>query len=730
MAVSPSAAATERHPCTPAPPQYAELAQRVFAVTPDADGETLFRAYEFTTIRHQGQRRASGDPYASHPIEVAGILADLRLDTASIVTGLLHDTVEDGVAAQGEIETMFGAEIGHLVDGVTKLGKIQLQSRGRRQAENFQKFLLAMSKDIRVLLVKLADRLHNMRTLRFLDDAGKRLRIARETMEIYAPLAERIGMRRLRDELEDLAFGEIHPEERKSLLKRLQFLSEKEGALVPEIAGELRRTLIEAGIDAEVDGRTKQPYSIWRKMEKKHVPFEQIADVIAFRVLVADTAECYRALGAVHGAYPMIPGRFKDYISTPKPNEYRSLHTAVIGPRQRRAEVQIRTHDMHDVAEFGVAAHWRYKQERDEAPPQDGHRYRWLRELTDIVEHAEDAEEVLEHTKLEMYTDRVFCFTPRGEIVSLPNGATPVDLAYAVHSDVGDTCVGAKVNGRLAPLRTILENGDQVEILRSSVPAPDPKWESFAVTGKARARIRRFVRQQSENEYASLGRAILEKAFRSHGRLFDDSRLEDVLDRFGHGKPGETCAAVGRGELAASAVLTAVCPDLLIEARTASHRPAARRGTGDAVPIKGLTPGMAVHMAECCHPLSGDRIVGIIVEGHGVAVHTIDCHVLESFANAPERWLDLSWDPDSEASPIQVGRIVAVMSNVPGSLNALTEVIARADGNIINLQNTDRSPDFFEFVVDVEVADVRQLTDIVTALRANPAFFQVERARG
>ena len=715
--------------------RYGELAERVFAADPGADREAVRRAWEFTVARHGGQRRASGDAYASHPIEVANILADLRLDGASVITGLLHDTVEDGVAAPSEIETLFGAEVCRLVDGVTKLGRIRLQSRDSRQAENFQKFLLAMSEDIRVLLVKLADRLHNMRTLQFLEKPEKRRRIALETMEIYAPLAERIGMRRIKDELEDLAFAEIDPEAHRLLHKRLLFLHDTEGLLIPVIGEELRRTVTAAGIEAMVEGRAKQPCSIWRKMEKKHVRFEDIADVIAFRVVVADTAACYRALGAVHCAYSAIPDLFKDYISTPKPNDYRSLHTAVIGPRQRRVEVQIRTREMHEVAEFGVAAHWLYKQglnERRRGAPREWRHNRWLRDLREIIKQSANPEELMEHTKLEIYTDQVLCFTPKGDLVTLPAGATPVDLAYAVHSDVGNTCVGAKVNGRPAPLRTILEHGDQVEILRSSVPAPDPQWESFVVTGKARARIRHFVRQQAEKEHIDLGRQVLRKKFHDHDRPFGDDRLRAVLDRFGHSRPAETCAAVGRGELEADAVLSAVHPELgadVVEARRRAP-PTRAAGAEAAVPIRGLTPGIAVHMAECCHPLCGDRIVGIMVRGRGVTVHTIDCRVLESFANAPERWLDLSWDADSEAARVQVGRIVATMSNVPGSLNALTEAIARARGNIINLQSTDRSPDFFEFAVDIEVEDVRQLTGIVTTLRANPAFFQVERARG
>lgn len=705
-----------------------DLAAQVFADDPGADDGAIGRAWAFTVARHSGQTRASGDAYASHPIAVAEILAGLKLDAASVIAGLLHDTVEDGVARLDEIESLFGAEVGRLVDGVTKLGKIALQSHSRRQAGNFQKFLIAISEDIRVLLVKLADRLHNMRTLGYLGDPAKRRRIALETMEIYAPLAERMGMNRLKDELEDLAFAEIDPQTRDSLRKRLQFLHDTEGGLVPAIADELRRTLAAAGIDAAVEGRAKQPYSIWRKMEKKHIPFEQIVDAIAFRVVVDERADCYRALGAVHGAYPTIPGRFKDYISTPKPNDYRSLHTAVIGPGRRRVEVQIRTREMHEAAEFGVAAHWLYKQ-GSKPPPREGRRWRWLSELKDIVEHASDPEELLEHTKLHMYADHVFCFTPRGDLVALPGGATPVDLAYAVHSDVGDSCVGAKINGRVAPLRTILENGDQVEILRSSVPAPDPGWQSFAVTGKARAYIRRFIRQNLAQEQAELGGKFLRETFACHGRPFSSDMLTAVLDRFGGRSPAELCAAVGRQEVKADEVICAIHPDLRTDVEAARRRAPARGGggAGAAVSIEGLTPGIAVHMAECCHPLCGDRIVGIMTEGRGAMVHTIDCGVLEGFIDAPERWLDLSWGAEPR---VQVGRLAATMSNVPGSLNALTEVIARAGANIVNLRSTDRSPDFFEFAVDVEVADVRQLTNIVTALRARPAIFRVERVRG
>ncbi|HZT52128.1 MAG TPA: RelA/SpoT family protein, partial [Stellaceae bacterium] len=450
-----------------------ELVERVKAYDPAADEDALNRAYVYSMKAHGAQLRASGDPYFSHPVEVAGILAGMKLDGASIITGLLHDTVEDTVATLEDVERVFGAEIARLVDGVTKLSRIELQSDQTKQAENFRKLVLAMSEDIRVLLVKLADRLHNMRTLRFVADPEKRRRTARETMEIYAPLAERMGMHEMKDELEDLAFAELYPDARGSIIARLDFLREKGEDLPRRIIAELDETLRQGGVEAQLSGREKTPYSIWRKMQRKNVGFEQLADIMAFRIVVDSVEQCYQALGVLHSRYPVVPGRFKDYISTPKPNNYRSLHTGVIGPERQRIEVQIRTREMHEVAELGVAAHWVYKQA---APNTEGRQYRWLRELLDILEHAPDPQEFLEHTKLEMFQDQVFCFTPKGDLIELPRGATPVDFAYAVHSQIGDTCVGAKINGRMLPLRTQLSNGDQIEIVTSKAQTPSPTW--------------------------------------------------------------------------------------------------------------------------------------------------------------------------------------------------------------------------------------------------------------
>ena len=711
-----------------------ELVERVKGYDPSTDEKVLNRAYVFAMKAHGSQTRASGDPYFSHPLEVAGILTDYKVDSASIITALLHDTIEDTDTTLKEIRKAFGKEVARLVDGVTKLTRIEFQSDQAKQAENFRKFVLAMSEDIRVLLVKLADRLHNMRTLHYIDNPEKRRRIAMETMDIYAPLSERIGIQGMKSELEDLAFQELNPDARNSILKRLEFLRQKGGDIVPRIIKELEKTLADNGIKAAISGREKTPYSVWDKMQHKDVGFEQLSDIMAFRVVVDTVEDCYRALGVAHGAYPVVPDRFKDYISTPKPNGYRSLHTGVFGPERQRIEMQIRTAEMHDVAEHGLAGHWNYKQGTVET---ESPQYRWLRELLDIIEHAAGPEEFLEHTKLEMFKDQVFCFTPRGDLINLPRGATPVDFAYAVHSEVGDHCVGAKINGRMMPLRSELRNGDQVEIVTSKAQTPSPTWERFVVTGKARARVRRFIRLQQRDEYVKLGRAMLDRAFVAEGYEISNKALRQVLKVFNHTKVDDLCADVGAGHHTGREVVEAIFPgtrdkaddDKVVPLARARGKQGKDEGRG-GVSIKGLIPGMAVHFANCCHPLPGDRIVGIVTTGKGVTIHTIDCETLEEFVDAPERWLDVSWDIDNKAPDIHVGRVHLTVLNVPGSLGELSTVIARNDGNISNLKITDRSPQFFNMLIDIEVRDVKHLTNVIAALRANPSINSVERARG
>ena len=719
--------------------QY-DLVERVRAYDPDVNEDLLNRAYVFSMQAHGMQLRASGDPYFSHPLEVAGLLTDMKMDSTTIATGLLHDTVEDTLASLDDIQKQFGPSVARLVDGVTKLSRIELQAQTdqAKQAENFRKLVLAMSEDIRVLLVKLADRLHNMRTLHHLKDPDKRRRIARETLEIYAPLAERIGIEKMQHELEDLAFGELYPDARASIVTRLEFLRSEGGKLVDKIFAELNRVLSEGGVKAQIEGREKSPYSIWRKMQRKNVAFEQLSDIMAFRIHVDSIEQCYQVLGIIHSHYSVVPGRFKDYISTPKPNQYQSIHTGVIGPERQRIEVQIRTHNMHEIAELGVAAHWDYKAG---GVPTDGQQYRWLRELLDIVEHAQKPEEFLENTKLELFQDQVFCFSPKGDLIALPRGATPVDFAYAVHSGIGDSCVGAKVNGRMVPLRTVLRNGDQVEVIRQKGGTPSPAWERFVVSGKAKSCIRRFIRTQQRTEFILLGRSMIDKICKQEGIEFSDKAFEAVAKNFQSSSLDDLFANIGASLQPARDVFNAAYPghkakapttekpEIQVEKAQALTKP---KPKGNApLTLKGLIPGMAVHYARCCHPLPGDAIVGIVTTGKGVTIHTSDCETLESFARTPERFIDVGWgDGHGKEENVLVGRLTVVLVNKPNNFGTLTTIIGKNSGNIINFKIINRTPDFFDVLVDVEVKDAGHLTNIIAALRANSAINSVDRTKG
>lgn len=746
--------AASAQPAVP-PPSMAldpgiELAREVALYDPRADQTLIARAYATAAEAHAGQTRENGDPYITHPLAVARILSGYRLDAASVATALLHDVAEDTSIGLAELERRFGKEVARLVDGVTKLTRLELQSERTKQAENFRKLVLAMSEDIRVLLVKLADRLHNMRTLHFVPQEQRRRKTARETMEIYAPLAERIGMDTLKTELETLSFRELQPDAYQTISARLAFLRGQGADLIEEIRTDLGRVLREAGTEAlDLTGREKSPYSIWLKMHEKKVEFEQLSDIMAFRVIVPDKASCYAALGAVHSAYRVVPGRFKDYISTPKPNGYQSLHTGVTVPERRNAkiEVQIRTRDMHEVAEYGVAAHWIYKQGQEAA--KDRRRYPWVKDLLEILEQAAEPGEFLEHTKLELHRDQVFCFTPKGDLIALPRGATPVDFAYQVHSQVGDCCVGAKINGQIKPLRTPLENGDQVEIITARGGTPNPQWERFVVTGKARARIRRFVHAQQREAQQAEGRSAIARAFRQEGLDFSEKLVEPALKVLKQQDFAALCSAVGAGSLSAKDVLYAAVPELrgppravdpfpLARGRTRAPVPppgAARSGKGGAarrdvaMGITGLVAGMNVHFAGCCHPLPGDRIVGIVTTGRGVTVHKADCHSLESFAATPERFLDIDWDQDAIGTGAHVGRLAVVTGSDHGALAALTNAIARQEGAIQSLRIVHRAADFCEVLVDVEVRDLRHLSNIIATLRAVQGVAQAERAR-
>ncbi|HEY0412897.1 MAG TPA: bifunctional (p)ppGpp synthetase/guanosine-3',5'-bis(diphosphate) 3'-pyrophosphohydrolase [Allosphingosinicella sp.] len=692
--------------------QY-ELVEKVRSYDPDADEAMINRAYVFSMQKHGTQIRASGDPYFSHPIEVAGILTDLHLDDETIVTAILHDTIEDTVATPEEIEKHFGSNVARLVDGVTKLSKIEAQSESQRAAENLRKFLLAMSGDIRVLLVKLADRLHNMRTLHFIDNVEKRRRIARETMDIYAPLAERIGMYEFMTEMQTLAFRELEPDAYASIAKRLEQLHKGGGdKMIDRIARGLKAHLEVHGLEAEVQGREKHPYSIWRKMAERHVSFEQLSDVMAFRAIVPNLEECYRTLGLIHRRWPVVPGRFKDFISTPKRNGYQSLHTTVIHDEQVRIEIQIRTAEMHAKAEHGLAAHWAYKEGVVETTTQ----HPWISDLVEILEHAASAEELLEHTRMAMYQDRIFAFTPKGELIQLPKGATPVDFAYAVHTDLGDQTVGSKINGRVMPLRTPLENGDQVEILVSKAQHPQPSWLGFVVTGKARAKIRRFVKSKEREETIALGRKIYDEIVQRLPQPLGWEAMAEALKRLHFHDDAGLMEAIAMKRVSDVAVMEALIPG---STGKDGVKPPPQR---TAISIKGLTPGVAFQLAGCCHPIPGDRIVGLRREGEEIEVHVIGCDTLADGVDAD--WLDLAWGNESDGG---TARLCVVIKNEPGSLAAIAGVLGSQRANIVSMEQASRDGSFHTFHLDIEVHDVQHLMRILAALRATEVVASAER---
>jgi RelA/SpoT family (p)ppGpp synthetase len=730
--------------------QY-DLIERVRRYNRNTDEALLNRAYVYAMKAHGSQKRASGDPYFSHPLEVAAILTDLKLDDATIAAALLHDTIEDTPVTRAEIDQLFGPDIGTLVDGLTKLKKLDLVSKQAAQAENLRKLLLAIADDVRVLLVKLADRLHNMRTLDFVPPEARR-RIAEETLDIYAPLAARMGMHGMREELEDLAFRELNPDAYNVVLGRLQALAERNRDLISDIEQQLTSKFADSGIQAEVDGRQKRPYSIWRKMERKSVGFEQLSDIFGFRVMVGDVQECYRALGIVHTTWPVVPGRFKDYISTAKQNDYRSIHTTVIGPGRQRVELQIRTRKMHEIAEYGIAAHALYKDAHGsptELLSRESNAYAWLRRTIELLAEGSNPEEFLEHTKLELFHDQVFCFSPKGKLIALPRKATPIDFAYAVHTDVGNTAVGCKINGKIAPLVSELANGDEVEILTSRAQlVPPAAWESIVVTGKARAAIRRATRAAVRKQYAGLGRRIVERLFARAKKEYSDEKLHGALPRLARASVDDVMAAVGRGEMKASDVARAMYPDYkeeraaptpppkesgwfgLKKARAVKFKVPAGPAEATAIPIRGISGELPVRFAPEGGAVPGDRIVGILNPGEGITIYPIQSQALKDFEDVPERWLDVRWDIE-DASPHRFPARIAVHSvNEPGTLAQIAQVIAEHDGNIDNIRMTRRSPDFTELLIDLEVYDLKHLTAIIAQLRAKDVVANAERVNG
>jgi len=741
--------------------QY-ELVERVQRYKPDVNEALLNKAYVYAMQKHGHQKRASGDPYFSHPLEVAAILTEMHLDEATIVVALLHDTIEDTTATRQEIDQLFGPDIGRLVEGLTKLKKLDLVSKKAEQAENLRKLLLAISEDVRVLLVKLADRLHNMRTLDHVPES-KRLRIAEETMEIYAPLAGRMGMQGMREELEELAFRHVNPEAFHTVTQRLADIFERNRGVIGSIETSLSALFEKHALKATVKSRQKKPWSVFRKMEAKALSFEQLSDLFGFRVVVDSIEDCYRALGAIHTTWSMVPGRFKDYISTPKQNDYRSIHTTIIGPARQRVELQIRTADMNKIAEYGVAAHALYK---DGLPKLNGsgnaisketNAYGWLRRTIEQLAEGDSPEDFLENTKLELFQDQVFCFTPKGMLIALPKGATPIDFAYAVHTDVGDTCVGAKVNGRNMPLMTELKNGDEVDIIRSEGQVPPAAWESIVVTGKARAAIRRATKNAIRKQYSGLGIRILERAFARAGKAFSKEALKPVMPRLARKDIEDVLAAVGRGELASTDVVRAVFPDYKEERVTVPvQRPpeegwskirnaagmlfqmprrSARKekveetaGPG-ALPIRGVRGDLPVRFApEGAVP--GDRIIGILEPGVGITIYPIQSPSLVAFDDEPERWIDVRWDIDEATKERFPARISVTAINAPGSLAEIAQVVAVNDANIHTLSMVRTAPDFTEMLIDLEVWDLKHLNRLLSQLKDNPSVGEARRVNG
>jgi RelA/SpoT family (p)ppGpp synthetase len=730
--------------------QY-DLVEKVLSYNPKANEALLNRAYVYAMKAHGQQKRASGDPYFSHPLEVASILTGLKLDDETIATALLHDTIEDTQTTKDEIERFFGPNIAALVDGLTKIEKLNLVSKKTQQAENFRKLLIAISSDVRVLLVKLADRLHNMRTLEHMRPDKRRL-IAQETMDIYAPLAGRMGIQEIRDELEELSFRWLHPAAYETLMSRLNVLRDQNRGLTAEIATELKAKLDAQSITAEVSSREKKPYSIWLKMQNKQIGLEQLSDVYGFRVIVPTFQDCYAALGVVHTTWRVVPGRFKDYISTPKHNEYQSIHTTIVGPRHQRVELQVRTAEMHQIAEYGVAAHSGYKLAALAKLNGDAHgvkgpapgessAYQWLRKLVDNLLEGDNPEEFLEHTKLELFLDQVFCFTPKGRLIALPRGANAIDFAYAVHTNVGNRCVGAKINGRHMPLMNELKNGDEVEIILSDAQTPPVAWENAVITGKARSAIRRATKDAIRKQYLSLGRDIMKAALERAGKV-DDTDLSQVLPRLGQKSVEDLLTAVGRGEVTADEVLKAIDPNLVQEGvpkrRTITRNDEGwfnlRRVTSfkfrwpgilagseheegeKGIPIRGVNGTSIIHFGEG-GAVPGERIVGILDPGQGITIYPIHSPHLRDYEDQLDRWIDVTWDIKEGATELFPARIQVMAVNEPGSLGKIASVIGAAGANIDKLQMVNRGRDYTEMLIDVEVLDLKHLTDMLNGVK-------------
>ena len=724
--------------------RLSDILEKVSAYHAGADLDLIKKAYVYSAKVHQGQIRKSGEPYLIHPLEVSGILADLKLDEASIVAGLLHDTIEDTLAKPEEIQELFGQEVLDLVEGVTKLGTFQSSqavSVEEKQAENFRKMLVAMAKDIRVILVKLADRTHNMRTLEHMKPESQQ-RIAQETLDIYAPLANRLGIQWIKIELEDLAFKYLKPQDYGEVETQLAQSQKDRQKFIADVVDLLKGKLRDAGLEAEVQGRPKHVYSIWKKMRKNGLSsVTQLHDIVAFRLILKTVPACYEALGLIHSLWKPVPGRFKDYIAIPKPNMYQSLHTTVIGPNGERIEIQMRTEEMHRIAEEGIAAHWAYKEGNKGG--KDEQKFAWLRQLMEWQQDLKDPREFLETVKVDLFQDEVFVFTPKGDVKSLPLGSTPVDFAYAVHSEVGAHCVGAKVNGKIVPLRYKLKNGDSIEVLTSPNAKPNKDWLSFVKTSRAQAKIRSFIKQQQRERSIDIGRDLLEREFRrfdlNFGKVVKSSDFLKAANALGHSRPDDLVSAVGYGKLSPANVLQRILPpDKLTPAETPKidangdstggalsqlfRRVAQRTRTAGGVRIGGLDD-VLVRFGRCCSPVPGDQIVGFITRGRGVTVHTKGCR--KAMETDPERRVDVAWDIHGEFKRSVNLRVKS--DDRKGLLARMSETFADVGVNIVQANARSNGEKGAISTFEIEIADVKQLNDVLRAIGQIPGVHSVER---
>ena len=710
-----------------------DILDKVTAYNPTADLNIIRKAYVYCAKVHQGQTRLSGEPYIIHPMEVAGLLADLRLDVPSIVTGFLHDTIEDTLATYEELVEMFGEEVAQLVDGVTKISKIHFKTKEESQAENFRKMLLAMANDIRVILVKLADRLHNMRTLEFQPEPKQRS-IARETMDIYAPIANRLGISWIKVELEDLSFRYLNPEIYFELVRKISLKKQEREAFVEESKAIILEKLAEHGIAGEVSGRSKHLFSIYRKMEKRNVELEEIYDLIAIRILVNDLRECYEVLGVIHSSWKPIPGRFKDYIAMPKGNMYQSLHTTVIGPHGDRMEVQIRTHEMHNVADAGIAAHWKYKEGKgyDE---KDVKRFAWLRQLLEWQQELQDSREFMDSVRVDLFPEEVYVFTPKGDVKGYPKGSTPIDFAYSVHTDVGHRCVGAKVNGKLVPLKYELKNGDIVEVITSPHHTPSKDWLKIVRSSRARNKIRTWIKTEERKRSVVLGREICEKDFRKYSvnlqKIQKSGDFKRVAAEFGFAGDDDLLAAVGYGKISAGQIIGKILPHEKIQER-AEHKESRltavlnkfKGKSSSAVEISGVDD-VLVRFGKCCNPVPGDDIIGFITRGKGVTIHTADCQL--ALESDPERRIDVAWNK-AKSSVLPV-KIRVLCHDVKGILANTTMAITTSEANIVSAHIQSTIDQRGENIFEVNVIDLAHLQRVMNAIMKVKGVIKVERIK-